>query len=262
MTNHDGGGRRRFLSMVLASAASAVLAGCDRLSDSESFMRVLRSAQYLSRGAHRLVTGRDALAQEFGEDDIADEFRSNGTEMPDSALYRQLAADGFRGWSLQVGGMVQSPISLSLAELRALPARTQITRHDCVEGWSAIAKWTGVPLAYLLDLARPLQSARYVVFHCADPMDGSDQSAPGSTYYESIDLVEARHPQTILAYALNDEPLPVSNGAPLRLRVERQLGYKHAKYLMRIDLVDRLDNIRGGNGGYWEDLGYEWYAGI
>jgi DMSO/TMAO reductase YedYZ molybdopterin-dependent catalytic subunit len=262
MTDIEGGSRRRFLRMAFASAASAVLAGCDRLSDSEPFMRVLRSAQYLSRGAQRLVTGRDALAQEFGEDDIADEFRSNGTLMPDSALYRQLAADGFQGWALQVGGMVQAPLSLGLAQLRALPARTQITRHDCVEGWSAIAKWTGVPLAHVLDLARPLPAARYVVFHCADPMDGSDQTAPGSTYYESIDLAEARHAQTILAYSLNDEPLPVSNGAPLRLRVERQLGYKHAKYLMRIDLVDRLDNIRGGQGGYWEDLGYEWYAGI
>jgi DMSO/TMAO reductase YedYZ molybdopterin-dependent catalytic subunit len=93
-------------------------------------------------------------------------------------------------------------------------------------------------------------------------MDGSDQTAPQSTYYESLDLTEAMHPQTILAYELNDEPLPIANGAPLRLRVERQLGYKHAKYLMRIDLVDRLDNIRGGKGGYWEDLGYEWYAGI
>jgi DMSO/TMAO reductase YedYZ molybdopterin-dependent catalytic subunit len=93
-------------------------------------------------------------------------------------------------------------------------------------------------------------------------MDGSDVQAPQSTYYESIDLTEAVHPQTILAYALNDEPLPVKNGAPLRLRVERQLGYKQAKYLMRIDVVDRLDPIRGGKGGYWEDLGYEWYAGI
>jgi DMSO/TMAO reductase YedYZ molybdopterin-dependent catalytic subunit len=257
-----GRARRRFLRLAFASAASSLLAGCDRLSGNESFMRVLRSAQYLSLGAQRLVTGRDALAQEFGEDDIADEFRSNGTEMPDSALYRQLALDEFRGWSLQVGGMVHTPLSLTLAQLRALPARTQITRHDCVEGWSAIAKWTGVPLARVLDLARPLPTARYVVFHCADPMDGSDQTAPGSTYYESIDLIDARHAQTILAYGLNDEPLPIANGAPLRLRVERQLGYKHAKYLMRIELADRLDNIRGGQGGYWEDLGYEWYAGI
>jgi DMSO/TMAO reductase YedYZ molybdopterin-dependent catalytic subunit len=143
-----------------------------------------------------------------------------------------------------------------------MPPRTQITRHDCVEGWSVIGKWTGVPLRQVLSRVQPLPRARYVVFHCADPMDGSDLQAPGSTYYESIDLVEAMHPQTILAYALNDAPLPVKNGAPLRLRVERQLGYKQAKYLMRMDVVERLDGIRGGKGGYWEDLGYEWYAGI
>jgi DMSO/TMAO reductase YedYZ molybdopterin-dependent catalytic subunit len=158
--------------------------------------------------------------------------------------------------------MVQAPMRFSLAQLRALPARTQITRHDCVEGWSAIAKWTGVPLHQVLARVKPLPAARYVVFHCADPMDGSDEQAPGSTYYESLDLDEANHAQTILAYAVNGQPLPIQNGAPLRLRVERQLGYKHAKYLMRIELAARLDNIRGGKGGYWEDLGYEWYAGI
>jgi DMSO/TMAO reductase YedYZ molybdopterin-dependent catalytic subunit len=260
MSGPKRGSRRSFLRLGLAPALAALLGGCDRLSANESFMRVLRSAQYLSRGAQRLVTGRDALAQEFSEDDIAGPFRSNGTAMPESGLYRQLAAQEFRGWALEVGGMVATPARLTLAQLKAMPSRTQITRHDCVEGWSAIAKWTGVPLARVLEAVGPLPAAKYVVFHCADPMDGPEQ--PGSTYYESLDLDEARHPQTILAYAVNDEPLPVQNGAPLRLRVERQLGYKHAKYLMRIVLVDRLDNIRGGHGGYWEDLGYEWYAGI
>jgi DMSO/TMAO reductase YedYZ molybdopterin-dependent catalytic subunit len=223
---------------------------------------MLRGAQFLNQRAQALLTGRDALAQEFTEDDIADEFRSNGTAMPDSRLYRQLLADQFRSWRLQVGGLVAQPAQYSLAELHAMPPRTQITRHDCVEGWSVIGKWTGVPLRHVLSRVQPLPAARYVVFHCADPMDGSDLQAPGSTYYESIDLPEAVHPQTILAYALNDEPLPVKNGAPLRLRVERQLGYKQAKYLMRIEIVERLDRIRGGKGGYWEDLGYEWYAGI
>jgi DMSO/TMAO reductase YedYZ molybdopterin-dependent catalytic subunit len=153
-------------------------------------------------------------------------------------------------------------MQLSLAQLRALPARTQITRHDCVEGWSVIGKWTGVQLARVLALAHPLPLARYVVFHCADPMDGSDVTAPQSTYYESLDLREAWHPQTILAYELNDDALPVANGAPLRLRVERQLGYKMAKYVMRLELVDSLAGIGGGNGGYWEDQGYQWYGGI
>jgi DMSO/TMAO reductase YedYZ molybdopterin-dependent catalytic subunit len=254
--------RRDFMRAAGASLAAPALAGCDRLSDNASFTGFLRQAQYLSRWAQNLVTGPQALAQEFTEDDISSDFRSNGTALPDSALYRQLAAGGFRDWALQVGGMVRSPMQLSLAQLQSLPARTQITRHDCVEGWSVIGKWTGVQLGRVLDLAAPLPQARYVVFHCADPMDGSDETAPQSTYYESIDLREARHPQTLLAYGLNDEPLPVANGAPLRLRVERQLGYKHAKYLMRIELVERLGGIRGGKGGYWEDLGYEWYAGI
>jgi DMSO/TMAO reductase YedYZ molybdopterin-dependent catalytic subunit len=254
--------RRRFLRLAAGATLPGVLAGCDRLAASESFNGQLRSAQFLSRRAQALLTGPEAMAQEFTEDDIADEFRSNGTAMPDSRLYRQLLADQFRAWRLQVGGLVARPAQYSLAELQAMPSRTQITRHDCVEGWSVIGKWTGVPLRQLLSRVQPLPAARYVVFHCADPMDGSDVQAPGSTYYESNDLVEAVHPQTILAHALNDEPLPVKNGAPLRLRVERQLGYKQAKYLMRIDVVDRLDNIRGGAGGYWEDQGYEWYAGI
>ena len=149
-------------------------------------------------------------------------------------------------------------MSFSLAELRALPSRTQVTRHDCVEGWSAIAKWKGVKLSAILDAVKPAAGARYVMFYCADPMeeDGTD------FYYESIDLDDAYHPQTILAYELNDAPLPVPNGAPLRLRVERQLGYKHAKYVTAIALVDGFGNMAGGKGGYWEDNGYQWYAGI
>jgi DMSO/TMAO reductase YedYZ molybdopterin-dependent catalytic subunit len=254
--------RRRFLRLALASLGTAALGGCDRLSDSAAFTDFLRSAQYLARGTHRLVTGRQAMAQEFSESDIAPEFRGNGTLMPASERYRQLLDDDFDGWTLGVGGLVARPMQFSLEQLQALPARTQITRHDCVEGWSVIGKWTGVPLHRLLSLVGPLPAARYVVFHCADPMDGTDEQAPQSTYYESIDFDDAYHPQTILAYELNGKPLPVANGAPLRLRVERQLGYKHAKYLMRIELVSQLENIRRGKGGYWEDLGYEWYAGI
>ncbi|THC39613.1 molybdopterin-binding protein [Massilia sp. Mn16-1_5] len=254
--------RRRFLRLAAGAALPGVLSGCDLLAGSEAFNDTLRKAQFLSQRAQALLTGVDAMAQEFTEDDIAAEFRSNGTAMPDSALYRHMLADGFASWRLRVGGLVAHPAHFSLAELQAMPSRTQITRHDCVEGWSVIGKWTGVPLRQLLLRMRPLPAARYVVFHCADPMDGPDLQAPESTYYESIDLVEAGHPQTILAYALNDAPLPVKNGAPLRLRVERQLGYKQAKYLMRIDLVERLDQVRGGKGGYWEDRGYEWYAGI
>ena len=155
-----------------------------------------------------------------------------------------------------IDGLVARPLSLSMAQIRTMPARTQITRHDCVEGWSAIGKWTGVPLALLLNSAGLSSAARYIVFHCYDKFGG----AP---YYESIDLVDAFHPQTILAWALNDRMLPVPNGAPLRLRVERQLGYKHAKYVKRIEAVASLDGVGLGKGGFWEDVGdYAWYAGI
>jgi DMSO/TMAO reductase YedYZ molybdopterin-dependent catalytic subunit len=141
-----------------------------------------------------------------------------------------------------------------------MQARTQITRHDCVEGWSAIGQWTGVQLARVLALAGPLPQARHVVFRCADDLGGTGDAR--GFYYESLDFFDAYHPQTILAYAMNGQPLAVAHGAPLRLRVERQLGYKHAKYVMRIQLVDRIDAIAGGKGGFWEDRGYAWYAGI
>jgi DMSO/TMAO reductase YedYZ molybdopterin-dependent catalytic subunit len=156
--------------------------------------------------------------------------------------------------------MVEKPLSLSLDELMAMPSRTQITRHDCVEGWSCIAKWTGVPLAHVLDQAGAKPEARFVLFRCLDTIERSQSGEV--KYYESIDMVDARHPQTILAYGMNDARLPIENGAPLRLRVERQLGYKMAKYVHAIDVVDDLKPFGLGKGGYWEDRGYEWYAGI
>jgi DMSO/TMAO reductase YedYZ molybdopterin-dependent catalytic subunit len=250
--------RRRFLSRLGAAAGALLLGGCDRLSATPSFARILELAEPLTRRAQRLISPRDSLAREFTEADLSPKFRSNGTADPEDAQYQALARGNFANWALEVGGLVQQPLKLGLAELRRLPARTQITRHDCVEGWSAIGKWTGVPLHEVLALARPLPPARYVVFRCADPMEGTEESK----YYESIDLDEAYHPQTILAYALNGVPLPIANGAPLRLRVERQLGYKMAKYLMAIELVESFARIGGGRGGYWEDRGYEWYAGI
>jgi DMSO/TMAO reductase YedYZ molybdopterin-dependent catalytic subunit len=171
-----------------------------------------------------------------------------------------MAENGFADWKLKVDGLVEAPMEFSPADLRAMPSRTQITRHDCVEGWSCIGKWKGVPLGHLLEQVRLKPEALYLVFHCADALektlDGSGQ------YYESIDLTDAFHAQTILAYEMKGETLPIAHGAPLRLRVERQLGYKMAKYVMRIEAVESFATIGGGNGGYWEDRGYEWYAGI
>ena len=250
-------GRRRFFTRIAAGGAALVLAGCDRLSKSDWFPKILQGGEKLSQGIQHLVTSRKSMAQEFTEADVSPTFRSNGTALPDDPQYQAMAAGKFSGYRLEIGGLVEAPATFSLAELRALPSRTQITRHDCVEGWSAIAKWKGVPLAVLLERVRPAATARYAVFYCADPMEEG-----GPRYYESIDMEDALHPQTILAYDLNDAALPVPNGAPLRVRVERQLGYKMAKYITRIQLVDSFDTIGGGKGGYWEDQGYEWYAGI
>jgi len=253
--------RRTALRAALAGLGAASLAGCDRLSNNAAFVDVLKSTQHLSHGAQRLVAGRKAMAQEFSQADVAAHFKANGTLAPRDADYQALMKDGFADWKLQVGGLVDAPAAFTLAELRAMPSRTQITRHDCVEGWSTIGKWKGVPLSHLLALVKPRPQAKFVVFRCADSMEDPNASAD-SRYYESVDMDDAYHVQTVLAYELNDAPLPVANGAPLRARIERQLGYKHAKYLMRVELVERFDQIRGGQGGYWEDNGYEWYAGI
>jgi DMSO/TMAO reductase YedYZ molybdopterin-dependent catalytic subunit len=253
--------RRTALRTAFASIGTLSLAGCDRLSDTPAFTDVLKSAQHLSHKAHQLVAGRKAMAQEFSEKDVAAHFKANGTLVPADADYQALMRGGFKDWKLQVGGLVEKPTEYSLDELRSMPSRTQITRHDCVEGWSTIGKWKGVQLRHVLEQVKPLPSAKYVVFRCADSMDAPAEGTD-SKYYESVDLDDAYHVQTVLAYELNDKPLPVNNGAPLRVRIERQLGYKHAKYLMRIELVESFDKIRDGNGGYWEDQGYEWYAGI
>jgi DMSO/TMAO reductase YedYZ molybdopterin-dependent catalytic subunit len=250
--------RRRFLVWLLAGAGTALLAGCDRLSSTEWFPKLLSTGERLSNHAQRLVSSRKTMAQEFSEADLSPSFRSNGTSLPNNPQYQALAKNSFAGWALEVGGMVERPLKFTLAQLHELPSRTQITRHDCVEGWSAIGKWTGVPLHEILSLVRPLPQARYVVFYCADPMEDDGTK----NYYESIDMEDAYHAQTILAYALNGETLPIKNGAPIRVRIERQLGYKMAKYIMRIELVEDFDHIAGGQGGYWEDEGYEWYAGI
>ena len=257
MNSNDRVTRRALLLRGLGAAGAVALTGCERLSRTEWFPKLLAAGEKVSESAHHLI-GRKAMAQEFTAADLSPSFRSNGTAEPNNPAYAQLVAGDFAGYQLVVEGKVDQPSQFTLAQLRALPDRTQITRHDCVEGWSAIGKWKGAKLSALLDAVKPQASARYVVFHCADPME-EDGSKP---YYESIVMDDAWHAQTILAYELNDKPLPVGNGAPIRLRVERQLGYKQAKYIMRIELVESFAAIAGGKGGYWEDQGYEWYAGI
>lgn len=250
--------RRTWLKAAGASLAGLWLSACDRLTGNAGFMGFIGSAENLSRQVQRAVTDRGALAREFPPAEISPDFRPNGTRSPTDAEYVALRDSGFADYRLVIDGLVERPMALTLAELRAEPARTQITRHDCVEGWSSIGKWSGAKLGPLLDKAGLKPDARYLVFHCADTLgEGAD-----GRYYESIDLIDAYHPQTILAYDMNDRVLPVAHGAPVRLRVERQLGYKHAKYVMRIEAVESFAHIGRGKGGFWEDRGYEWYAGI
>jgi DMSO/TMAO reductase YedYZ molybdopterin-dependent catalytic subunit len=253
--------RRNFLKTATAGTGALVLSGCTSLSQQQWVVNILSEVENLTRRAQRLFAGSHALAPEFTKADIAPVFRANGTLNPQTADYAAHAANGFRDWRIEVGGLVENSLSLSLPDLKAMPSRTQITRHDCVEGWSCIGQWTGTPLNLVLAAARPKREARYVMFYCADPM-GDAATAGVPYYYESLDLLEATHPQTLLAYALNGRALPIENGAPVRLRAERQLGYKMAKYLLRIELVENFGQINGGKGGYWEDLGYNWYAGI
>jgi len=252
--------RRTWLKAAIASTGALIVGACDKITGNPKSLAVLQSAEDLTRRAQRLVVDRKALAKEFAPADISPDFRPNGSIDPQDADYLALKTKGFSDYRLVVDGLVDRPLSLSLDQVRALPSRTQITRHDCVEGWSSIGKWTGARLGPLLDQAGLKKTARYIVFHCGDTLE---QTLDGSgVYYESIDLIDAYHPQSILAYAMNDRPLPVAHGAPLRLRVERQLGYKQAKYIMRIEAVADFAHIGRGKGGFWEDRGYEWYAGI
>jgi DMSO/TMAO reductase YedYZ molybdopterin-dependent catalytic subunit len=247
--------RRRLVVALGASAGGLLLAGCDRINSSPLVRNVLGVGETVNRRAQRFID-RHALAPEFSAKDLSPDFRTNGNTMPGSDSYARHMSEGFAHWRLAVNGLVTRPLQLSLAQIKAAPQRTQITRHDCVEGWSAIGQWTGLPLNTVLRYAGLMPEARFIVFHCADDFDGTP-------YYESIDLVDAFHPQTILAWSMNGRPLSVGHGAPLRLRVERQLGYKHAKYVMRIEAVSSLHRIGEGGGGYWEDAAaYQWYAGI
>ena len=256
--------RRVLLRAGMGSLALSAVGGCrvmDGLSAPDNTLRrFMERANDLTMAAQRGILDRDALAQEFTQADIRQPQRPNGVTNPQDTDYLDLKARDFAAYRLKVGGLVQRPLSLSLDQLRQMPVRNQITRHDCVEGWSCIAEWTGVPLAQVLDRAGVLPTARYVVFHCFDTIERSLSGAV--RYYESIDMVDARHPQTLLAWGMNGASLPVPNGAPLRVRVERQLGYKMAKYIRAIELVSDFSAFGRGRGGYWEDRGYEWYAGI
>jgi DMSO/TMAO reductase YedYZ molybdopterin-dependent catalytic subunit len=258
--------RRRLLGFGAAGASSLILSGCDNFDflgkRNDPVRDFIEGANGLTYATQRALVGDGVLAREYAETEIRQGQRPNGSVDPRRTTpeYAALFDSGFADYRLTVTGLVETPLSLSLDELRNMPARTQITRHDCVEGWSCIAKWTGTPLKLVLDQAKPKPTARYLVFSCYDVMGGG-LTAP-EPYYESCDLVDAYHPQTILAYGLNNETLPLANGAPVRVRIERALGYKQPKYVHTIELVDSFAAFGMGMGGYWEDHGYDWFGGI
>jgi len=247
---------RRSLVVGATVGAGALLTGCDKIAANPEARKILFMGEDMNRGLQRALTNRNALAPEFSPAQMSPIFRSNGTRDPGTPGYTVMVANNFADYRLKVGGLVDRPLSVTLPQLRQMPSRTQITRHDCVEGWSAIGAWQGPMLGTILKAAGMRNTARYVVFTCADLYNGQP-------YYESIDTIDAFHPQTILALKMNGSRLTVPHGAPVRLRVERQLGYKHAKYVTGIDAVENLANIGKGKGGYWEDnVDYDWYAGI
>jgi len=252
--------RRRLLTIGSAAAGSVLLSGCDEIADAPAMRAALDFGQFMSMRLQRLLLAGQPLVREYSPEQISPDFPPNGTEQPAGMGYFEMMISQFARWRLTVDGLVEKPLSLSLDELKDLPARTQITQHNCDEGWTAIGQWTGVPLVHVLKMATLKPEARYIVFHCLDEMVRTPDRS--GFYYESIDLFDAFHAQTILAYEMNGRSLPVQHGAPLRLRVERHVGYKHAKYITRIEAVERLDRIGRGKGGFWEDRGYQWYGGL
>ena len=252
--------RRQLLRLGATAGAGALLSGCkafDFLGNRDDPVRnALEAANHWTYRLQRALVG-ETLAREYAETEIRQGQKPNGSTDPrrSSADYAALWSRNFADYRLTITGLVAAEKRYSLGELQNMPARTQVTRHDCVEGWSTIAKWTGVPLSRLLNEAGVKAEARFVVFHCYDFLGNA-------AYYESCDLIDALHPQTIAAYGLNGAALPVPNGAPLRIRIERALGYKMPKYVHRVELVSDFSRFGLGKGGYWEDRGYDWYAGL
>ena len=204
----------------------------------------------LTYASQRLLTSGQHLAREFGREQISGNFPAINTVMPVDGDYRSDIAGGFRNWRLSIDGLVARPSSLSLDDLRGFPSRTQITQHICEQGWSAIAEWKGVPLSAVLNAVGIQPQAKYVFFTCIDG------------WWDSLDMADVLHPQTLLTYGMNGSNLPVPHGAPVRLRVERQLGYKQLKYLSTITVTDTAAEWGKGKGSEGAENGYSWYAGI
>jgi DMSO/TMAO reductase YedYZ molybdopterin-dependent catalytic subunit len=247
--------RRKLITTGLAAAAGVSgLAVASRLANRYGLIPPDHGGIYgvgetLTYAAQRILMSHHPRAREFNPSEISKVAPING-DPPETEAYDRLLAENFSDWRLAVDGLVARPASFSLDELKRYPASTQITHQACEEGWSFIAEWTGVPLSYILNLVGVRQQAKYVVFF------------PFDTNWDSLDMQDAWHPQTLLAYAMNGRELTAPHGAPVRVRVARQLGYKSVKYLSRITVTDTLKNIGNGLGSISPEIGYSWYAGI
>ena len=247
--------RRRFIK-GLASSAGIALAGCTEY-DPPTYGNLLRMGDVLTYKAHRLLLPEESLAREYDLGDISSVPAIGTTDPADPTqhafheefgqLYDVLRRDRFDGWRLTVEGKVARPAAFSLGDLKRMASRTQITRHTCEEGWSAISQWTGVPLRTVLESCGILSDARFVQMYTYD------------YFVDGIDMLDALHPQTILAYGMNGRDLPIGHGAPLRARVETQLGYKSLKFLRSLVVTSEFDDH--GELGSIQN-GWSWYAGI
>ena len=247
--------RRKLITTGLTAVAGASgLAAAVRIANRYGLIPpdcggVFGAGETLTYASHRLLT-RHSMAREFPRSQISKSPVVNG-RTPQSLTFKLLEAGKFADWQLEVDGMVANPGSFSLDDLRAFPARSQITHLACEEGWSFIAEWIGVPLSHVLNLTGTLPEARYVVYFSIQ-----------SHWWDSVDMADALHPQTLLTYGMNGGDLPVGHGGPLRLRVPRQLGYKSVKYITRLIVTDSLKDFGKGLGSSASEAGYAWYAGI
>ncbi len=247
--------RRKLITTGLAATAGASgLAVAARVADQYGLIPpacggLFRPGEALTFASQRLLA-RQSLAREFSRSLISKPPLANG-KPPKDAEFLRLQAGGFADWRLTVDGMVARPASFSLGELRSYPSRSQITHLACEEGWSFIAEWTGVPLAHVLETVGILPQAKYVVYFSTQPR-----------WWDSVDMADALHPQTLVTYGMNGDDLPAGNGGPLRLRVPRQLGYKSVKYITRLTVTDSLKGFGKGMGSFAAERGYSWYSGI
>jgi len=247
--------RRKLITTgIVATAGVAGLAAASRIARSYGLVPpdcrgVYGPGETLTYAAQRLLTSH-STAREFPRSMISKTPFANAIAPPNDA-FKAHQALGFSDWKLTVDGMVARPTTFSLADLRTLPRRSQITEVACEEGWSYIAEWIGTPLHHVLREVGVLPQARYVVYFSIEP-----------DWWESVDMADALHPQTFLTMGMNDGDLPVGFGGPLRLRVPRQLGYKSVKFITRITATDSLKGFGKGLGSASPEAGYSWYAGI